>query len=181
MPTNKEFEQRFSEMSYDERRKLFSAHDQNEKALANERKERERILANERKEHRLEKEARRRTNIKIGLGVAGLTMFMGMFYIYPHYRVWAQEMRGKAALAEAEQDRKILIEEANANLEAQKLNASAEVERAKGMAQAIEIENGKLTEQYIHYLWVRNIDKMDGEKIYIPTEANMPILEAQGK
>ncbi len=43
-----------------------------------------------------------------------------------------------------------------------------------------EIENGKLSETYIHYLWVRNIDKMDGEKIYIPTEANMPILEAIG-
>lgn len=49
------------------------------------------------------------------------------------------------------------------------------------MAEAIEIENGKLTEKYIQYLWVRNIDKMDGEKIYIPTEANLPILEAKAK
>ena len=163
MPTNKEFEQQFEKMSYNDRRSLFSAFEQNQKALANERW------------------AKRRSNIKIGLGVAAFAVFVSTFYVYPHYRVWAQEMRGKAALAEAEQDRKILIEEANANLEAQKLNASAEVERAKGMAQAIEIENGKLTEQYIHYLWVRNIDKMDGEKIYIPTEANMPILEAQGK
>jgi len=48
------------------------------------------------------------------------------------------------------------------------------------MAEAIEIENGKLTSMYIHYLWVRNIDKMDGEKIYIPTEAGLPILEAGG-
>lgn len=100
-------------------------------------------------------------------------------FAYPHYRVWSQEMRGKAALAEAEQNRQILIEEAKANLEAQRLNAQAEVERAKGMAQSIEIENGKLTPMYIHYLWVRNIDKMDGEKIYIPTEANVPILEAK--
>ena len=82
-------------------------------------------------------------------------------------------------MAQAEQNRMILIEEAKANLEAQKLNSESEVERAKGMAQAIEIEDGKLTEQYIHYLWVRNIDKMDGDKIYIPTEANLPILEAQ--
>ena len=34
-------------------------------------------------------------------------------------------------------------------------------------------------DKYIHYLWVRNIDKMDGDKIYIPTEANMPILESK--
>ena len=47
------------------------------------------------------------------------------------------------------------------------------------MAEAIDIENGKLTEVYIKYLWVRNIDKMDGDKIYIPTEANLPLLEAK--
>ena len=97
----------------------------------------------------------------------------------PQYRVWSSEMKGKAEMAEAEQNRKIQVEEAKANLEAQKLNSQAEVERAKGMAEAIEIEDGKLTSRYIHYLWVRNIDKMDGEKIYIPTEANMPILEGR--
>lgn len=97
----------------------------------------------------------------------------------PRYNVYKAEMNGKAAMAEAEENRKIQIEEAKANLESQKLNAQAEVERAKGMAEAIEIEDGKLTETYIKYLWVRNIDKMDGEKIYIPTESNMPILEAK--
>ncbi len=98
----------------------------------------------------------------------------------PSYNVYRAEMDGRAEMAQAEQNRRIKIEEAKANLEAQKLNAEAEIERAKGMAEAIEIENGKLSETYIHYLWVRNIDKMDGEKIYIPTEANMPILEATG-
>jgi hypothetical protein len=106
-------------------------------------------------------------------------VFFGLLFGYPVYRVWSEEMKGKAAFAEAEQNRKILIEEAKANLEAQKLNSQAEIERAKGMAKAIEIENGKLTTKYIHYLWVRNIDKMDGDKIYIPTEANMPLLEAR--
>jgi len=97
----------------------------------------------------------------------------------PRYNVYRAEMNGRAAMAEAEENRKIQIEEAKANLEAQKLNAQAEVERAKGMAEAMEIEDGKLTEEYIKYLWVRNIDKMDGEKIYIPTESNMPLLEAK--
>ena len=119
--------------------------------------------------------------------VIGLLLSL-IFFGVPKYRVWASkigieraENNGKAAMAEAEENRKILIEEAKANLEAQKLNSRAEVERAKGMAEAIEIENGKLTEMYVHYLWVRNIDKMDGEKIYIPTEANLPILEAKNK
>lgn len=117
--------------------------------------------------------------IYVFIGFAIIAIVSTLMYVLPTYRVWSQEMRGKAAFAEAEQNRKIEIEEAKANLEAQKLNSQAEIERAKGMAQAIEIENGKLTKEYIHYLWVRNIDKMDGEKIYIPTEANLPILEAR--
>ena len=113
---------------------------------------------------------------------------LGFMIGIPKYNVWRSriaietaENHGKAAMKEAEENRKIIIEEAKANLEAQKLNSQAEVERAKGMAESIEIENGKLTPLYIHYLWVRNIDKMDGEKIYIPTEANLPILEAKHK
>lgn len=97
----------------------------------------------------------------------------------PQYKVYKAELEGKAQFKKAEQNRLIQIEEAKANLEAQKLNAEAEVERAKGMAKAIEVENGKLSETYIKYLWVRNIDKMEGDKIYIPTEANLPILEAK--
>lgn len=112
--------------------------------------------------------------------VSTILLIVLLFVGVPMYRVWSQEMAGKAEYAKAEQNRKIKIEEAKANLEAEKLNAQAEIERAKGAAQAIEIENGKLTSTYIQYLWVRqqsgnNIDKI----IYIPTEASMPILEAK--
>ena len=97
----------------------------------------------------------------------------------PCYNVWQQEMSGKAEFAKAEQNRKIKIEEAKANLEAEKLNAQAEIERAKGAAEAIKIENGQLTTTYIQYLWVRQQSNNQIQKIiYIPTEASMPILEA---
>lgn len=128
------------------------------------------------------------SDFKWFLSIATLTIaiVLGLMFGLPKYNVWRSQIAiekaqnyGKAEMAQAEQNRMILIEEAKANLEAQKLNSESEVERAKGMAQAIEIEDGQLTEQYIHYLWVRNIDKMDGDKIYIPTEANLPILEAQ--
>ena len=74
----------------------------------------------------------------------------------PYYNVWEQEMSGKAEFAKAEQNRKIRIEEAKANLESEKLNAQAEIERAKGAAEAIKIENGAITPTYIQYLWVRH-------------------------
>ena len=100
-------------------------------------------------------------------------------YIAPKYNVWQQEMSGKAEYAKAEQNRKIKIEEAKANLEAEKLNAQAEVERAKGAAEAIKIENGSITPTYIQYLWVRQQNANTNNRIiYIPTEAGLPILEA---
>ena len=123
-----------------------------------------------------------KTNIKlIVLGViVAIGLIAGLMFGIPAYRVWSQEMEGKAEYAKAEQNRKIKIEEAKANLEAEKLNAQAEIERAKGAAKAIEIEDGKLTETYIKYLWVRQQNDLgDKTVIYIPTgEYGIPVTEA---
>ncbi len=128
------------------------------------------------------------TNFKWFLSITILVIgiILGFMFGIPKYNVWRShiaietaENNGKAEMAQAEENRKIAIEEAKADLEVQKLKSASEIERAKGMAQAIEIENGKLTTKYIQYLWVRNIDKMDGDKIYIPTESNLPLLEAR--
>lgn len=104
---------------------------------------------------------------------------IAMAFIRPWYNVWSQEMEGKAEFAKAEQNRKIKIEEARANLEAEKLNAQAEIERAKGAAEAIRIENGSITPTYIQYLWVRQQSDLSNKTvIYVPTETNLPILES---
>ena len=100
-------------------------------------------------------------------------------WIIPQYSVWSKGLKGEAQLREAEYSKQVLIEEAKANLEAEKLNAQAEVERAKGMAEAMEIEGGKLTDTYIKYLWVRSMTGNRATTIYIPTEAGLPILEAK--
>ena len=114
------------------------------------------------------------------LGVLGLIIFFGGLAVaIPWSNVWSQEMEGKAEFAKAEHNRKIKIEEAKANLEAEKLNAQAEIERAKGAAEAIRIENGSLTPTYILYLWVRQQSDLSNKTvIYVPTENNLPILEA---
>ncbi|MBO5296527.1 MAG: hypothetical protein J6B03_02910 [Candidatus Homeothermus sp.] len=111
--------------------------------------------------------------------LAGILLIIGAFIAVPYYNVWQQEMAGRAEFAKAEQNRKIKIEEAKANLEAEKLNAQAEIERAKGAAEAIRIENGSLSSTYIQYLWVRQQNDLNNKTvIYIPTENNLPILEA---
>lgn len=111
--------------------------------------------------------------------LAGILLIIGAFIAVPYYNVWQQEMAGRAEFAKTEQNRKIKIEEAKANLEAEKLNAQAEIERAKGAAEAIRIENGSLSSTYIQYLWVRQQNDLNNKTvIYIPTENNLPILEA---
>ena len=112
--------------------------------------------------------------VTFGSIIIGLLM-----WLIPQYSVWSKGLKGEAQLREAEYSKKILIEEAKANLEAEKLNAQAEVERAKGMAEAMEIEGGKLTDTYIKYLWVRSMTGNQATTIYIPTEAGLPILEAK--
>lgn len=111
--------------------------------------------------------------------IVGFFLLCGVFLVgCPQYKVYKKTQDGKAALEEAKQDRQIAIEEAQANLESEKLNAQAEVERAKGAAEAIQIEDGKLTDRYIQYLWVRSNNFDENTTIYVPTETNLPILEA---
>jgi flagellar basal body-associated protein FliL len=101
----------------------------------------------------------------------------------PMYHVWTKEMSGKADLAEAEWSKQIAIEEAKAELESASLKAAAEVERAKGVAEANAIIGDSLKDNdaYLRYLWIQGLHDGSSETIYIPTEANLPILEAGRK
>lgn len=100
--------------------------------------------------------------------------------VWPQYNVWRLELRGKAALREAEWSRRIAIEEASAKMESASLLAAAEIERAKGVAEANRIIGDSLRENeaYLRYLWIQGLQDGNGEVIYVPTEANLPILEA---
>ncbi len=56
----------------------------------------------------------------------------------------------------------------------------AEVERAKGVAEANKIIGSSLkgNESYLRYLWIQGLQDGSSEVIYIATEAGLPILEA---
>lgn len=99
----------------------------------------------------------------------------------PIYRVWSAEKHGEAEFAQAEQNRRIKVLEAQAVKESAVLYAEAEIEKAKGLAQANEIvaEGLKGHEEYLRYLWITHLETGENrEVIYIPTEAGLPILEA---
>lgn len=96
------------------------------------------------------------------------------------YSVWAQGKEGEAELARAESNRQIKTLEAKAKMESSKHLADAEIIRAKGVAEANKIIGDSLqgNEAYLRYLWIHNIAEGNNQIIYIPTESNLPLLEA---
>ena len=116
----------------------------------------------------------------IGATLATILFIAGLMWALPHYSVWQQRLAGEAALARATQDRQIAVQEAQAKREAATMLAEAEIERAKGVAEANRIIGNSLqnNEEYLRYLFVNNLENSRNQVIYVPTEANLPILEA---
>ena len=126
------------------------------------------------------------------LGVVFFSVVIsGLMAGCPRYNVWQQGLVGQAELRRAKQNRQITIEEQEANniaaesrasamIKIAKAEASAEVARANGVAEANKIigESLKGNESYLRYLWINGLHDGSSEVIYIPTEANLPILEA---
>jgi hypothetical protein len=118
------------------------------------------------------------------LGLTALSVPVGIICLgmwgCPKYDVYKQGMAGEAKLREAESSRMIKTLEAKAALESSKMLAEAEVERAKGVAEANKIigEGLKDNHEYLVYLWIQSLGDKDNHVIYVPTEAQIPIMEA---
>lgn len=122
----------------------------------------------------------------VGFGLFGTVVVFGVIAFgmwgCPQYNVYAERMAGEAKVAKANQDREILVREATAKRDAAKMLAEAEVERAKGVAQANKIigDSLKENEAYLRWLWIEGLKENSQHErvIYVPTEAGLPILEA---
>jgi regulator of protease activity HflC (stomatin/prohibitin superfamily) len=101
----------------------------------------------------------------------------------PVYNVWEAQKRGEAELAQAEQNRQIQVAQSRARMDSAQFEADAEVIRATGVAKANKIIadglGGESGANYLRYLWIQGLEGNAGRTIvYVPTEANLPILEA---
>ena len=114
--------------------------------------------------------------IKITCGVLVL-MFLGMWGC-PHYRVYSAQKDGEAILAHAQSSREVAVAEAKAKMESSALLAQADTIRAHGVARSNQIIGGSLknNKEYLQWLWIDQIEHAN--TIYVPTEANMPIMES---
>ena len=116
--------------------------------------------------------------------IFGVLFFMllipGCMWAYPQYNVYSQRLQGEAMLAHAQASKEVAVAEAKAKGEAATMLAHAEVERAKGVAEANQIigQSLKDNESYLRYLWINGLESNNPTVIYVPTEANLPLLEA---
>jgi len=119
--------------------------------------------------------------VKLALGIAALVLLivLAIQLIAPQLKVYEQRLHGEAELAKAQFSKQVLVQEAIAKQEAAKSLAQAEVERAKGVAEANRIIGDSLqgNDAYLRYLWIQQLDNA-GHVVYVPTEAGLPILEA---
>ncbi len=127
----------------------------------------------------------------VGIGVLVLLVVVCWMAFMPKYRIYRQDMAGQANLRQQEWEKKILVEQARAENDSATLKAeaqvkqavaqaSAEIERARGVAEANKIigESLKGNEAYLKYLMIDTLKDQNTQLIYIPTEAGLPILEA---
>jgi len=100
---------------------------------------------------------------------------------YQHWRVWASHQRGLADLQQAKNEQQIQVAQAQGRLDAAELNKKAAIVEAEAVAAQIERIGAGLTQHdlYLKWQWIRMMEERDsGETIYVPTEANLPLLEA---
>lgn len=106
-----------------------------------------------------------------------ILIIIGLMVGLPSYNVYSQKKQGEAVLAHAQSSREVAVAEAKAKMESASLLAQADTIRAHGIARSNQIIGQSLTDNYLHWFWIDNIDKSNNV-IYVPTEANMPIMEA---
>lgn len=97
------------------------------------------------------------------------------------YSVWRAHKQGQAELAQAKNEQQIQTAKAQGRLSAADLNKQAEIIDASAVAKSVEIIGTALhnNEGYMRWQWIRMMEQKDaGDVIYVPTEANLPILEA---
>lgn len=88
----------------------------------------------------------------------------------------------QASLLQAQARVTLATAQGEAALVQAKAQGLADIERAKATAEANRIIGASLqnNEAYLRYIWILGLQDGKGERIYIPTEAGLPILEAGG-
>lgn len=113
-----------------------------------------------------------------------VVLICGGMYGCPQYNVYSSRLSGEAELAHAEYAKRVAVQTAQAKLDSARLDAQTDVARAEGVAKANTILAESLggPEGYLRWKYIQMLEDTANGKgrdvIYVPTEANLPILEA---
>lgn len=102
------------------------------------------------------------------------TAFGGCLYLWPKYNVYASRLSGQAKLAESQAARLVLVSQAEAEKEAAQLRADAIAIVGKAAQDFPQYRTQEFIGAFAEALHQGKISQI----IYVPTEANIPILEA---
>lgn len=112
------------------------------------------------------------TNNNTGTGlliaICVISILIGFMFGLPAYFRYQKLLDAKTELEAQSFLKQIAVSE-----------AEAEIEKAKGVAEANKIigEGLNNNENYLKYLFITSLKDGNSERIYIPTEAGLPILE----
>lgn len=110
-----------------------------------------------------------------------IALLGGSLYGCPQYSIYSSRLAGEAELAQAEYSKRVAVQTAQAKKDSAQFEADAEVIRATGVSKANTIIGDSLrnNEAYLKYLWITDVAGSNKPSvIYVPTETNVPILEA---
>ena len=118
-------------------------------------------------------------------GIIAAAIAYNMIYGYvigPIWTVWAERKEGDAAYAKARGQQRIQVAQPQARLDAAELNKKAALVEAEAVGLQIKEIGKELTAHNLYLQW-QWIDMMrhrnaKSDTIYVPTEAGLPILEA---
>jgi regulator of protease activity HflC (stomatin/prohibitin superfamily) len=121
------------------------------------------------------------TIIEVAAVITVLILFWSLVG-YPKWRVWAAHQAGLADLQRAKNEQQIQVSVAQGRLDAAELNKQAAVIEAQAVSLQIKEIGEQLTKHdlYLRWQWIKMMEESESyrETIYVPTEANLPILEA---
>lgn len=108
-------------------------------------------------------------------GIASFIMLVVIWMgVHPQYRVWQQGLAGEAALKKAEQTRKIAVEAARAERDSAQLRADAIAIVGQAAKDFPEYRQQEFIGAFAEAMHNGTITQI----IYVPTEGNIPLLEA---
>lgn len=116
--------------------------------------------------------------------IGALVVILNTWGIFgrPRWKVWVAHQDGLADLMKAKNEQQVQIARAQSRLDAATLNKQAAIIEAEAVSAQIKEIGTQLTahDLYLRWQWIKMMDDGDADReiIYVPTEANLPILEA---